>query len=334
MFHKNGTGPTIRPGDTRARGSKGLGIPKFGIPVRGFAHFYGFGVFHRLFNFFFPGYYVGHDRASFHPQNPHLSNRDRIVVLSTRRIVDPTCTVPEGYFRGVLHCFGRGETPGRHRTNNISKKKSAKIDKKAERNCNLQKNIGAVQWNVGRPVRAVGNWSRGYIRLKYMYSSQELSIHHLAILKCSESTHSWRLECDFSILGRSLYPQARKNESRFQLTTGNSLNCFVQKRINWSAVIQNHPTQLEEGRDKQIFGILAVVRLSLSDVPLQAITSPCRLEKENGKSERSQNIQNPPGTINFGRSAIEGVCLKAEYTLTIQNVPWFSDIIWQNLVRS
>ena len=39
-----------------------------------------------------------------------------------RPIFDPQSAVPEGYFQGVWHCFGRGKTPGR-RYNNHSQGK-------------------------------------------------------------------------------------------------------------------------------------------------------------------------------------------------------------------
>ena len=93
--------------------------------------FLGFWVFRRLFYSVFPGLCIGHDRVSFDPTKSNFSNRDRI---DAPRCIDPACAVPAGYFRGVLHWFRRGETPGRSRENNISINKIGEKQRKRRKN--------------------------------------------------------------------------------------------------------------------------------------------------------------------------------------------------------
>ena len=194
----------IRTNGTRARGSNlypaaAARHSKFAIPIGGFHHFcLGFWVFHRLFYSVFPGLCIGHDRASFDPTKPNFSNRDRI---DAPRCIDPACAVPAEYFRGALHWFRRGETPGRSRENNISmnkfgekqgkkRKKFKKVKIAKNRWClpvDCEATFGCcarvgpagivrefwpktLQQHPQVASQSTGNSSRMYIWLKYIYS--------------------------------------------------------------------------------------------------------------------------------------------------------------------
>jgi len=93
--------------------------------------FYGFLEFHSVFWSLFPGCCIALDFLSSSSKNHVFLRNRRIVALY--HTIDLPCGVTEGYFRGVLHCFGRGKTPGRPCEISVSKKNRVKIEKKLGR---------------------------------------------------------------------------------------------------------------------------------------------------------------------------------------------------------